>query len=442
MDLPSAAPDPRTTLAEAPMSRAQLVAVGLTILLTALDGFDVLAISFASPGIAAEWGIDRAALGLVLSMELVGMAIGSILIGRIADRVGRRPTILACLLVMGLGMFGATSAANIAQLCAWRIFTGLGIGGMLATTNAAVAEYSNARNRSRCAALMANGYPLGVILGGIVAARLLEQGDWRLVFQFGGAATLLCLPLVWFFLPETIPFLCRKQPFGALARINRALGRMGHPPVPALPPSGNASGSEGRGAILGRGMLTTTLLVTFAYFMHIATFYFLVKWVPKIVVDMGFEASAAARVLVWANVGGAIGGAVLAFFARRVALKPLVLAALGGSVLFVILFGRGQDGLSGLALVAGIAGFFTNAGVVGLYAIFARAFPTRVRASGTGFAIGVGRAGAALSPILAGFLFQSGMGLQVVATVMAAGAAIAALAILALPLPAGTGEAD
>src|SRR5215218_3642054 len=121
--------DPRTVLAESPMSRAQIIAVAITIALNALDGFDVLAISFASPGIAAEWGIDRSALGVVLSMELIGMAIGSLVFGNVADRIGRRPTLLFCLSLMTIGMFMATTAGGVTSLSAWRVLTGLGIGG-------------------------------------------------------------------------------------------------------------------------------------------------------------------------------------------------------------------------------------------------------------------------------------------------------------------------
>src|SRR3954470_14612423 len=124
--------DPRATIAQSPMSRAQIIAVAVTIALNALDGFDVLAISFASPGIAAEWGIDRAALGVVLSMELFGMAVGSVLLGGVTDRIGRRPMILGCLCVMALGMFMVPTTSSIGTLMMWRVFTGLGIGGMLA----------------------------------------------------------------------------------------------------------------------------------------------------------------------------------------------------------------------------------------------------------------------------------------------------------------------
>jgi benzoate transport len=425
--------DPRAIIDRSPMSYTQLIAVIITIALNALDGFDVLAISFASPGIAAEWGIDRAALGIVLSMELIGMAVGSVLLGGVTDRIGRRPMILICLCGMAAGMFMVTTTTSIATLSAWRVFTGIGIGGMLAATNATVAEYANARSKNLCVALMAVGYPIGAVLGGTVAAQLLKGGDWRAVFQFGGFVTIAFLPIVWFLLPETIPFLCQKRRAGALDKVNRLLARMGHAAVGVLPSVTAADERKSIIDILRPPLLATTLLVTLAYFTHIATFYFILKWVPKIVVDMGFAPSSAAGVLVWANVGGASGGAVLGLLATRLPLRPLTIAALVGSVMMVSWFGGGQSDLVQLSLVVGIAGFFTNAGVVGLYAIFAQAFPTHVRATGTGFAIGVGRGGAAFSPILAGLLFQTGFGLQGVAVVMASGAAIAALAILFLP---------
>src|ERR1700686_3214575 len=115
--------DPRQTLAASPMTRAQIRVVAITVGLCALDGFDVLAISFASPGIAREWGINRAALGVVLSMELLGMGVGSVLPGGIANRVGRRYTVLGCLLVMTLGMALATTAHSILALSVWRVVT-------------------------------------------------------------------------------------------------------------------------------------------------------------------------------------------------------------------------------------------------------------------------------------------------------------------------------
>lgn len=414
------------------MGRLQIIGIILCILLNALDGFDVLAISFASPGIAAEWGVDRAALGLILSMELIGMAVGSVLLGNVADRIGRRPTIFFCLTVMATGMAAATQADGVLSLSLVRLATGLGIGGMLACTNAMVAELANARARSLAVALMAAGYPAGAILGGSVASHLLVAGDWRDIFLFGGIVTALFLPFIWFLLPESIGFLLQKRPDGALGRVNRILTRMGHAPIDTLPAIDAAAPRPSFSALFAPGLAKTTILLTLAYFCHIMTFYFILKWVPKIVVDMGHLPSAAGGVLVWANVGGLLGALLLGLLSWRIAIRPLVVIAMVTSTIMVTLFGQGQATLAGLSLIAAMAGFCTNGAVVGLYALVAQSFPTAVRAGGTGIVIGVGRGGAALGPILAGYLFSLGFGLPLVALVMALGSLFGAMLLMLL----------
>jgi benzoate transport len=401
--------DPRQTLANSPMSLLQIVVVALTIGLNALDGFDVMSISFASPGIAKEWGIDRAALGIVLSMELLGMAIGSLFLGGLADRIGRRPTVLGCLVLMTVGMYMASTATGVVNLSLWRVFTGLGIGGVLAAINAVAAEFSNAKYRNLNISLMAMGYPLGAVFGGLVAAQLLKGGDWRPVFQFGAIATAVFIPLVWFFVPESVAWLANKQPTNALAKINASLRRMGYAAISAMPLLGeDSSGRKTTGeTIFSPTMIRTTILVALAYFFHITTFYYIIKWVPKIVVDMGFAASAAAGVLVWANVGGAIGGAVVGLLSHKLNLRMVTTVVLVGSTVMVNIFGKGYADLATLSLVCACAGFFTNGAINGLYAIFARVFPSHMRASGTGFGIGIGRGGSVLAPIIAGYLFQA-----------------------------------
>ena len=428
--------DPRELIAKSPMSGIQIAVVAITIGLNALDGFDVLAISFASPGIARAWGIDRAALGVVLSMELFGMGLGSILLGGVADKIGRRRTLLGCLVVMTLGMIMATRAQGVYELSVWRVFTGLGIGGMLAAINAVAAEFSNARRRSLNVSLMAIGYPIGAVVGGSISALLLKGGDWRMVFEFGAVATAVFIPLVLWFVPESVSWLCRRQPVGALGSVNRSLVRMGHPPVAELPLISAEALKCSVGDIFSAQLVRVTVLVTLAYFLHITTFYFILKWVPKIVVDMGFTPSSAAGVLVWANVGGATGGAVLGLLSLRFGLKHLTIFVLVMSTIMVAVFGRGQATLAQLSLVCAITGFFTNAGVVGLYGIFAQVFPTHVRATGTGFAVGFGRAGAMLAPIIAGFLFRAGYGLEFVAIAMGVGSLVAAIALWLLPFKA------
>ena len=422
------------------MTTAQIIVVVMTVLLNAMDGFDVLSIAFASPGIAKEWGIAQTGLGVVLSMELIGMAFGSILIGGVADRIGRRPTLLGCLVVMALGMLGATTAASPVQLSIWRVFTGVGIGGMLSATNAVVAEFSNKRRRALCISLMVIGYPLGGTFGGMFASRLLVSHDWRSVFYFGATVTAILLPLLFFFVPESVHWLTRKQPANALARINEALKKLGHATVAALPEVHESERRKSVGDIFSPGLISITLLVTAAYFLHIVTFYFILKWTPKIVADMGFAASSAGGVLTWANFGGALGGAAFGLLTARIGLKPLTIGILVFTAIGVAMFGRTPANLDTMAWLAGIAGFFGNAGVSGLYSIVAYAFPTHVRATGTGFVIGVGRGGAVLAPILAGFLFDKGFGLPIVGMVMGAGSLLAAFVLLFLKVGASRPE--
>jgi benzoate transport len=384
--------DPRTIIETSPMRPLQIAAVAITVGLNALDGFDVLSISFASPGIAKEWGIDRAALGLVLSMELIGMAIGSVLLGGVADKIGRRPTILGCLAVMAAGMFLATTATGVVSLSIWRVLTGLGIGGMLAAINATAAEFSNARRRGLALAVMVIGYPIGAALGGTFVSVLLKGGDWRVVFEFGAIVTACFIPLVWFLIPESIPYLDDKRPPGALEKINHTLRRFGHPVATALSVPAENAAKPSIAALFTPAMIAVTVLVTVAYFAHMISFYFFIKWIPKIVTDLGFNPALAGGVLVWANVGGAIGGAVFGLLTQRISLKALTIGALLIGSVMIIWFGRGASDLSTLATVAAAANFFVNGAIVGLYSIFAYAFPTQLRATGTGFAACRGRA--------------------------------------------------
>ena len=422
--------DPREIIAQSPMSRLQIVAIVLCIMLNALDGFDVLAISFASPGIAATWGIDRAALGLVLSMELIGMAVGSVLLGNLADRFGRRPITLACVILMAAGMFLASTAGNVVHLSVIRLLTGFGIGGLLATTNAMVAEFANLRRRYLAVVLMAGGYPLGAVIGGSVVSILLVHFDWHSVFVFGSLVTAIMLPLVWFFLPESVDYLVQKKPREALQRINTILLRMGHKAINGLPTLSIDQAKTGIAELFSPALRRTTLLLMAAYFTHIMTFYFILKWIPKIVVDMGHAASAAGGVLVWANVGGITGSLVLSILTQRFKVRTLVIAALFLAFVTVTVFGFSPQDLHQLSMFAAMAGFFTNGAVVGLYAIFAQSFPARVRAGGTGLVIGIGRGGAALGPIAAGYLFAGGYTLPTVAFLMAIGSLVALVAII------------
>jgi len=424
---------PREVIEQTPMGVRQWIAVVLMIALNALDGFDVLSSAFAAPGIAKEWGIERDALGVVLSMELVGMGFGSILLGGAADRFGRRPTILGCLVVMTTGMWLATTSGSPSGLALWRFITGLGIGGMLAAINAVTAELSSKKGRSLAMALMVIGYPIGATVGGIIAGVLLKGGDWRLVFEFGAIATAVFIPLVFIFVPETPDYYVTRRDPTALDKVNVSLRKLALPLASILPAAPAEADKPSVFDIFKPGLIRTTILFTLGYSFHAVTFYYILKWSPKIVADFGYSQPEAASVLVWANIGGATGGALFGFAMHKFGLKWPTIAMLVTGALAVISFGFGRETLEGWRLAVFFTGFTTNAAIVGFYSLFAIGFPTHVRATGTGFAIGAGRIGAAGSPILAGVLFtQAGLGLLGVSIVMAMGSLVAALLLLTL----------
>lgn len=432
----AAGSNPITVVNETPMGARQWIVVVLMVLLNALDGFDVLSSAFAAPGISAEWGIERAALGVVLSAELVGMGFGSVLLGGMADKYGRKLTMIVCLVLMATGMALASMADGVTPMVAFRFITGIGIGGMLAATNAVTAESSNFKWRRTAIAAYVAGYPLGAIIGGIAASEwLLPDHGWRAVFVFGAVVTAALIPVIMLLVPETAAYHASR---GNLAGVNKTLTAFGKPMIDGLPAAAAGDAKPRVTDILSNPRLRpVTLLLAFGYMFHTITFYYILKFAVQIVADYppGYAPSDAATVLTWANVGGFLGSLSFGFVMARLGIRwPTALMLLIGAVM-VGAFGLGRETLSGWQWATVLTGFFTNAAISGYYAAFARGFPAYARATGTGFALGVGRLGAAGSPIIAGTLFTwlGNDELLTVSIVMAMGSVASLVLFLMLP---------
>jgi len=424
---------PQQLIDQSPMSPTQVVVTLLGVFLLALDGFDVIAISFAAPGIAAEWGIDRVALGLVLSMELIGMSIGSILIGGLADKYGRRTVIFFCLFIMAIGMGCSAMAADVITLSVLRFITGIGIGGLLPAVTAIVPEFANAKRKAMLLSFAAAGFSLGSVLGGPIVTALLQDYSWRSIFVFGSIMTFLAIPVVYFLLPESIAYLVQSRRDDALPSINKILTSMRLPSVDQLPVMGGDQAAEKISWLnLFRGKhLIATVGYSLCYLGHMITFYFIIKWTPKVVVDMGFHPSQAGGVLIWSSVGGFSGAMLFGLLSRFFNTKILTLIMLCLSVASVVAFGNVGADIQLLSVCSFFAGISIAAGIAGFYALMGEAFSTDVRASGTGFVIGVGRLGSVVSPIMAGVLFSQNIALGSVANLMALGSMLA-IAVLIL----------
>ncbi len=195
--------DARAMLREGPMSSFQIMVVAITTLLNMIDGFDVLAISFTAPLIAKEWGVPPATLGILLSAGLAGMALGSLFLSPVADILGRRAVLIGSTAILSLGMLASAVTGNVWELAVCRLLTGMGVGGVLASGNTLLAEYSSDRWRDLSISTMVVGYSAGAIVGGSISAYLIAAFGWRAAFIFGGVCSTVLLPAV-LALPESL----------------------------------------------------------------------------------------------------------------------------------------------------------------------------------------------------------------------------------------------
>jgi benzoate transport len=393
------------------MTRFQVVAIMVCMVINMMDGFDVLVIAFTAPSISAEWGLSSTSVGVLLSSGLLGMVIGSLVLGPMADRFGRRILILTCLVVITVGMLLSALSQGLNQLAAMRFLTGLGIGGILPGLNTIVAEYSSLRWRSFWVSFLQTGYPIGATVGGTLSAVLIAEYGWRSAFYLGAAASLIMIPIVWRQLPESLDYLLARRPSGALKNINQVLEKLGRAPVEALPDrqESGSSGKTGYADLLATPALRNrTLLLCAAFLMTMVSFYFAMSWTPKILVDSGMSTSQGISGGIILNAGGVIGCLVLGYLSSRMPLPRLIATYAVMTVLLMIVFSQTGTAVSMMVVVATCLGFFLFGSMVGLYALAPQLYPPQSRAAGVSIAIGFGRIGGVASPMLAGMLFDSG----------------------------------
>jgi benzoate transport len=436
--------DVRQLVAKGPLTSFQLAAIAVCIGLNMLDGFDVLAMSFSASGVKAEWGLQHAQLGYLLSAGLVGMALGSLFLAPCADRWGRRRIVLLSAVIAAAGMLGSVAARGPTDLLLLRGLTGIGIGGTIASVAVVVSEYAPLRWRSAALAAYATGYPVGATIGGALTTLAIPRYGWRSAFAIGGAMSLVMLLVAWRRLPESLDFLVTRRPPGALERLNALLGRMSLPGVGALPePAARAqAGSSNARLPLWLLMTPTTALVWITFFCAMAAFYFFVLWTPRLLNEAGLSVTQGLNAGVLLNLGGIVGCGGFAVVAARVDAHRLLLGSLILSALLIAAFGTVVHRLELALWTALLLGVLSNAVMAGLYAVGPPLYPTEVRATGMGWAIGIGRLGAILAPLVSGALLDQGWAPAQLYFLFSVPFVIAAIAMLVIgpsPSPLATG---
>ncbi len=391
------------------ISRLQYATIFVCFLMNVLDGMDVLVISYCAPAIAKSWEVSPEALGIVFSAGLAGMALGALLLAPFADRIGRKNMILLSAVIMGTGIFLTAYCKDVYQLGLLRLLSGIGIGSMLASTAALAAEYTPDRTKDFWVSLVIAGYPVGAVLSGLVAARVVPNSGWQLMFQLAGLASFVTIPIIWIWLSESIYFYLKQQPNNALEKVNAILTKMGRPMLSELPPI-----TEKKAAIPVRDLLSpayrlSTIQLWLALFLSFASLYFLTSWIPKLAESAGLSLSLAIYAGTVFNVGAFFGIAIQGYLSSRFGLKRTIGAFLILTAVLMAIF-KLFIGSDALLLVFGVLGFGIQGGFVGLYAVATRLYPTEFRTTGVGWSIGIGRLGAVIGPALGGLLV--GMGLS------------------------------
>lgn len=403
----------RDRIDSSPMSPYQWLIIGLCVLLNCLDGFDVMAMAFTASPVSEEFGLSGSQLGALLSAGLVGMAVGSVLLAPLADVIGRRPLILLSLVLASTGMFLGAASSSALLLGGARVITGLGVGGILACTNVLASEYASARRRGLAIGLYTAGYGIGASLGGLAAAVLQEELGWRSIFIFGGAATAVALLLLAALLPESVDFLLVRRPANVLDRINRIAGKIRQAPVTeddlVLPGRATGVGNKAAhpGLLLRGGLARPTLFLWAAFFTTMFGFYFVMSWTPQLLVTAGLSTQQGVTAGLTLAIGGTVGSVLYGLAAMRGDNRRVLIAFTVLSAVTMVLFISSTTVLA-LALVVGVlVGALINGCIAGLYTITPELYVSRLRSTGMGWGIGVGRVGAILAPLATGRLLDA-----------------------------------
>ena len=390
------------------MTRRQILAILLIIAIAVLDGYDLGSMSFVVPVLSKEWGIGKAALGILLASGLVGMAVGSLGLSPFADKFGRKPIILCCLVIVTVGSLACGLSESMTQLLVSRAFTGIGMGALVALMGTMNAEFANARNRSFAVASTVIGLPLGGAIGGVVSAAVLRSHDWHWVFLIGSIAGAVMIVVVAVLLPESPAFLITRRPKNALERLNRVLRQLGHKAVSELPPAQKQAGVSYR-VLFSPSMTPITLRFIAVNVLVVMGGYYIINWLPQIITTLGFTPSTASLV---ASITGLIGiTAPLLFGALTTRFSTLKMAAFVMCGFGVALIGIGfvPPVLWMFIVVACAASFFLSGSAAMFQASLVQTFPPNARASAIGFVLGIGRIASGLGPYLAGLMFAAGM---------------------------------
>jgi MFS transporter, AAHS family, 4-hydroxybenzoate transporter len=418
---------------EQPIGGFQILVLLLCAAAMFVDGFDTQAIGYVAPSLSAALAIKPGALGLVFAAGGLGAILGTLAFAPVADRVGRKPVIVGCVLFFALCSLLTSFAGTVHQLMLARFFTGLGLGGVVPNALALTADFMPKRFRVTLVLLAWFGFSIGSGVAGLITAHILEGHTWRSVFVFGGLLPLLLAPLLLWALPESLQGLSQRgghdEEIGAtLARVN--------PRLNLTESTGFTSEKKNKGfpvtLLFREGRTWVTIPLWIMFFMGLLELFFLSSWLPTILLKAGISQHQAIVVASLLHFGGIVGGLLLGALCDRFNPYLVLAVAYVFSGAFITAIGLSGNAAALAMAATFLAGFFTFGAQNTANAVAATNYPTAMRSSGIGWALGVGRIGQIVGPLIGGLLLSLQWGTQGILYVIAVPALVAATAAFSL----------
>ncbi|HGH5981122.1 TPA: MFS transporter [Kluyvera georgiana] len=414
-----------------PFSKYQWMILVLCFVTVAMDGFDTAIIGFIASDLVQEWGVQKADLGPVMSAALVGLAVGALTAGPMADRIGRKKVLVLSILVFGGFSLITAFATSLTQLTILRFLTGLGLGAAMPNAATLMSEYAPERRRALLVNLMFVGFPIGSSMGGFISAWLIPHYGWQSVLILGGVMPLALAVALIFLLPESARYLAVKnQPQQQIARILRRIAPLPDNTYFVLQEVGQVKEQSALGVIFSPRYLVGTIMLCLTYFMGLLIFYLLTSWLPLLIRETGAPLSQASVITALFPLGGGIGVLVLGALMDKINPNKVVAVGYLLTGVFVCLVGFSTSSLVLMGVMVFIAGTIMNGAQSSMPALAAGFYPTQGRATGVAWMLGLGRFGGILGAFSGAFLMQAELSFKTIFALLAIPAVLSAIALM------------
>ena len=388
----------------------QLRVALLCTLAQMFDGYDITSIGMAVPSLSAAWGIPGPAFANTFVMSSVGIMVGALLSGPAGDRLGRKPVLIASLALLTISSLACVYAISIPELIMWRFVTGIGIGGIMPATVALTSDYVPERLRAPIVMVIFTGNPLGGFLGGQLIAQLLPHFGWQVIFWIGGLLPLALIPVMLFWLPESPRFLlARGRMTTRTERLLQTLNieTIGTTGQPAAHSVDVATGNPVAG-LFRDGMAITTVLVWILYFANLLSIYLISYWLPTVLNLSGLSPADSVFAASLMSAGPLLSVFAMAPLARHFGPQRVLAVMLVTGVVVIAIVGLANPPHDLLLLAIFLMGCCTVGSMTGINGMTAALYPARIRTTGMGWALGIGRLGGIGGPWLGGVLLVAG----------------------------------